>query len=76
MELDTDFESKLEKYFEEWFTHELRDLRGTEIEITNMKASAHKWYFAGVIEMRRIFQGLMLEQYRRLANELDPVKLR
>lgn len=74
--MDTDFEPKLEKYFEEWFAYELRDLRGTEIEIMNTKASAHKWFFVGAAEMRRVFARMMLDQNQRWANELDPNKIR
>lgn len=70
-----DFDVKLEKHFEDWFTYELRNLRGTEVEITNMKASAHKWYFAGAGEMRRIFQTVMMQQYRQWADELNTTRL-
>lgn len=41
-QMETDFDSKLEQHFETWFAHELRDLRGTEVEIMSTKASAHK----------------------------------
>lgn len=76
MEIDTDFETKLEKYFEEYFAHSLRDLRGTEVEILTMKAAAHRWFFSGANEARRIFTKMMIDQSRRWADEIDPLKVR
>lgn len=75
MEIDTDFDSKLEKYFEEYFNYSLRNLRGTEVEITTVRAAMHNWYFTGANEMKRVFMRMEQEQHTRLMNELDSARI-
>lgn len=74
MENDNEIELQLEKIFEQWFNNVLRDLRGTEIEIMAVKASAHQWYTGGAEQMRRIFTQKMIDQNRRWVDELNPLK--